>query len=252
MPVAGVTESVHVLVAADDQRWREVALRAIRADPRFRARSCTAAADELCGTLAGGGFEIAVLPGVGVLHAPHFRTLQRGDRCPEIVIVSGERGEAPAAFDLGVCDFVTEPFAPERLRLALRRAASRSRLRRRQAPLPPVDRLVSRSRNSMEFIRLADVQAIQSCGRKLWLHMAAGRRRYAGTIASLASLLPSPPFLVVHRGYMINLDHVASWTNGARGLVVTLTCGRIVPVASRHRSRFRALVQAPAITRTPD
>ena len=249
MPIDAWTERVRVLVAADGERWRAAALRAIRADPRFRAESCTGKVDDFFGLLAGGGFEVAVLPGLGALRGRRFTTLQGGDGCPEIVIVSGERAEAPAAFDLGVCDFVAQPFAPERLQLALRRAASRSRLRRRQAALPPVDRLVSRSRNCIELIRLDDVQAIQSCDGKLWLHMSAGPRRFSGTIASLAGVLPSPPFLLVHRGYLLNLDHVASWRKAAGGLTVTLTCGRTVPVALRHQPRFRTLVQAQAIPR---
>jgi DNA-binding response OmpR family regulator len=245
-------DNLDVLVADRDPRSRRSAARAIGLDPRFRVRSCCGTSTEIRRALTARSFDVVVVDRLQVLAVPPFPDiLARGAR-PEIVISSPTRHDAMAAFDQGVCDFVVQPASADRLRLAVYKAVDKSRLRRGLLSLPLPERLSVQTRNQVDFVNLTDVQAIYTSGERVWIRVRTGSLPSRGTLTFLASVLPAPPFVRVHRRYLINLDHAVLLGKQGRGRVVTLACGQTVPVAEAHEPHLRSVLAARSRNREGD
>jgi len=155
------------------------------------------------------------LDGLGVARA------LRRDRLPLIIFVTAYDKHALEAFERGAVDYLLKPVRHERLTAAVDKARVQLAGFRSTpvAPSPARDsvlreagvsprRIVGRVGNDQYLLDPADVIAFVAEGETV--HIITGQQKYVAnqTLKGIAEKLPAPPFRRIHRGTIINTDHI--------------------------------------------
>jgi DNA-binding LytR/AlgR family response regulator len=230
-----------VLIADDERLSLEMAADAVKDDPRFDVVALCGSGPEALAAVREGAIDVAVLD----IRMPGLdgRSLARLAACeddpPAIVFVTAYGEHALEAFDIGVSDYVTKPYEPERLRRAIARAA----VRRAGGAAEPLEKLVVRTHAGVEIVELSDVEVIDADEKEVWLQTHDGRRfRYPSTISALEKVLPCPPFVRTHRSHIVSLAHIARLRDASSGTgSITLTGGSVTPLSRRYRRKLSSL-----------
>lgn len=134
----------------------------------------------------------------------------RGGR-PAIVFVTAFDKHAVEAFNLGVVDYLLKPVRRERLEAAIERVKSQIRTKPRPAPTAakdPIRRIVGRSGTDYHMLDPADVIAFQASGESVYVLSTSGKFLADHTLKALDERLPKPQFRRIHRGTIINTNHI--------------------------------------------
>jgi DNA-binding LytR/AlgR family response regulator len=130
----------------------------------------------------------------------------RGERRPLIIFVTAHERHAVEAFEVGAVDYLLKPVRRERLEKAVEKA-------RKQAPpatAPPaaLRKIVGRRGSDMYLLDPAEIVAFQAEGELV--HVITSGQRYLGdhSLKALEDKLEHPRFRRVHRGTIINTDHI--------------------------------------------
>jgi two-component system LytT family response regulator len=177
------------------------------------------------------------------------------DRMPAIVFITAYDEYAVRAFAVQALDYLVKPFQPARLHEAIDRALARGgppreeALRAVAAELQPhrgpLTRFVVRSADEIHFVRPADVTWIESSGNYVRLHTAAGPHMVRSSIRQLEQRLDPGVFVRVHRGAIVNLDHVRKLEPYFHGeLVITLQDGSQVTSSRSYSGVLRELLKS--------
>jgi len=177
--------------------------------------------------------------------------LQAHEHVPAVVFATAYDEYAVRAFEFEAVDYLVKPLTQDRFATALERARrtiesaeARAALARAQHVLAdpgadgPIGRVLVRTASGIRPVRVEEISHIEAQDDYVLLH--AGDRRHLASLRmrDLELRLPNPPFVRVHRSYIVNLDRVLRMVGGTDGrLVVELIGGERVPV-SRHRSRM--------------
>lgn len=148
-----------------------------------------------------------------------------GAALPVIVIVTAFQQYAIDAFEAGAVDYLLKPVSPMRLKKAVERARTLvgkpfetaeylAKIASMSASMPGADgaasarKLVGRIAREFFLLDPSDVLAFQAEGELVWI--VTSKRRYLATqtLIEIERDLRSLPFQRVHRGAIVNLDHV--------------------------------------------
>lgn len=236
---------IRVLVVDPTMDSRSMAERSLRMDPRLVVAGPCADGASAIALAREGGVDVAVIDmrGLSVNGLDLTRILARTTPPPGIVFVADSPEFALEAFKLGVSDYVVAPYEPGRLREAVLRAASRRGLA--AATTRPMQRVIVRGRQGAQIVRYEDIELVEAAEKEVWLQVGGRRMRYASTVASMEGVLPCPPFVRVHRAFIVNLDHVRRLDDGPNGAAaLTVTSGAVAAVSRGYRRRLVALFGA--------
>jgi two-component system, LytTR family, response regulator len=195
------------------------------------------------------------------------------ERMPPTVFVTAFDQHALRAFDVAAVDYLLKPFDDERFAAAWERLRSRaaagtiaaeamrlgklltemgSAVTHADAPPPPegeekassyIDRMMVRRDQRTTFVRLADVQWIESSGNYVILHSGRERHEVRETLSALESRLDPKRFARIHRRLIVALDAIKElqpWFGGDQ--VMILHDGSKLRVSRTHRAALeRAL-----------
>jgi DNA-binding LytR/AlgR family response regulator len=130
----------------------------------------------------------------------------RGERKPLIIFVTAHERHAVEAFEVGAVDYLLKPVRRERLEKAVEKA-------RRQAPPAmtapaALRKIVGRRGSDMYLLDSAEIVAFQAEGELV--HIVTAGQRYLSdhSLKALEEKLDHPRFRRVHRGTIINTDHI--------------------------------------------
>ncbi|QOY85795.1 LytR/AlgR family response regulator transcription factor [Paludibaculum fermentans] len=140
------------------------------------------------------------------------RTL-RGDSLPIVIFVTAFETHALQAFDTGAVDYLLKPVRKERLTAALEKARTQiAGLKSEPPPPPPVTeplrRILGRLGSDLHMLNPGDVIAFQADGDTVQIITAQGRYYADHSLRTLEAKLPPPQFRRIHRGTIINTDHI--------------------------------------------
>jgi DNA-binding LytR/AlgR family response regulator len=140
------------------------------------------------------------------------RTL-RGDSLPIIIFVTAFETHALQAFDTGAVDYLLKPVRKERLTAALEKARTQiAGLKSEPPPPPPIAeplrRILGRLGSDLHMLNPGDVIAFQAEGDTVQIITAQGRYYADHSLRTLEAKLPPPQFRRIHRGTIINTDHI--------------------------------------------
>jgi len=223
-----MTTRLRVVIADDELQARKRLARLAQEHGDVEVVATCASADELLAALPDARADVILLdismPGRSGLDV---RALL-GDAAPAIVFVTAHAEHAPAAFDLGVVDYVLKPVTADRLAKALTRARAAVR-----APA----RLSVETRKGLTLFDPAELLAARLDGVLVTLVTTRGELPTALTLKALAARLPSSSFLRVDRRHIVNLDAILRLEPLPTGGAIAVTrSGLEVPV-SRQAAR---------------
>ncbi len=252
-----MTAPLRVLVADDEPLAREWVRRQLEADADVElvgeaedGFAAVEAIERLEPDLVFLDVEMPGLDGFGVLE-----TLTR-DPLPAVVFITAFDRYAAKAFDADALDYVVKPFSRARFRKALQKAKARHS---GGAPGPDREALRSRLRGSGRyldwllvktgdrsvFVRVRDVDWIESARNNVILHVEKRAHTFAGTMKGMEEALDPSRFLRIHRSTIVNLERVRElqpWFNG--DYRVLLRDGQELTLSAGYRAslaRFRRL-----------
>ena len=188
------------------------------------------------------------------------------EHMPEFVFVTAYAEHALDAFEVGAIDYLTKPFDAERLQKTLdryrrRRARSaddRTRLfaairelvaagdREPQPgnalPLLPagteyLERFLIKGNERMYFVRVADVEFIESASNYVKLHVGSHVHMLRETLTDVATQLNPRQFARVHRTTIVNIDFIKEiqpWFSG--DAILVMRGGQNLRLSRSHRS----------------
>jgi len=129
----------------------------------------------------------------------------RGANTPLIIFVTAYERHALEAFEVGAVDYLLKPVRRERLEKAIEKA-------RRQLKSPPPEegrkKIVGRRGTDLYLLDPAEIVAFQAEGELV--HIITTGQRYLSdhSLKALEKKLERPRFRRVHRGTLINTDHL--------------------------------------------
>jgi two-component system LytT family response regulator len=195
------------------------------------------------------------LDGFGVL-----KGAAPGDsRAPAFVFVTADERHAVRAFEAGVLDYVLKPVDADRILAAVRRARQQRDaagvdrmlpilLAARRAARDYPEWLLVKENGRSVFVRIADIDWIESARNNVVLHVGPRRHSLRETTSSMETRLDPKRFLRIHRSAIVQIDRVQSlepWFNG--DYRVMLKDGTKLTLSESYRDRLREF-RRPTVT----
>ena len=150
-------------------------------------------------------------------------------RQPLLVFVTGHEDYVYDAFDVGALHYLLKPVDEARFAAVFRRALS-------QLPAEPPRMVTLRLRGGGRTLPMDSIICIEGSNHRVLLHSLEGTESCAGKIGALETEL-GEGFFRVHKGYLINLSHVESYTRTE----VLLRGGTQAPIS---KYKYRDFVHA--------
>lgn len=165
---------------------------------------------------------------------------------PALVFVTAYDEYAIRAFELRAVDYLMKPVAPERLRETVDRVR---RLGAEGAPPEPavarLERLPVEAAGRTVLVDLADIRFAEARGDVVYVKTSGQLYPTRFSLQELERRLPNPPFLRVHRAFLVNLKNVVEirpYFNGAYLLKTNDAAGTELTVSRGHVKGLRALL----------
>jgi len=188
------------------------------------------------------------LDGFGVLASVDAENL------PAVVFVTAFDRYALKAFEAHAVDYLMKPFSSERLHEAVERARAaidRSSSKNLKAALHALLQDIQRERAYPEwllikkedrsvFLRVADIDWIESARNNVRLHVGKEIFVYHETTNGIEARLDPRNFFRIHRSTIVNIDRIREmhpWFNG--DYAVTLKDGTRLTLSSTYRERLK-------------
>jgi two-component system LytT family response regulator len=143
-------------------------------------------------------------------------------RLPLTIFVTAYDQHAISAFQANALDYLLKPFSDERMQAAMERAwqslgdrqlrafgdsIARMLGAQQQATLP--ERLVIKSARATQFVRVADIDWIESAGVHVMVHTQGREVLHRIALSELGTQLDPQRFVRVHRSLIVNIDSIA-------------------------------------------
>jgi two-component system, LytTR family, response regulator len=190
------------------------------------------------------------LDGFGVL-----QELRPQDRPPGIIFVTAYDRYAIGAFEVNAIDYLLKPFTRTRFNDAVDRARSRlsdaPRIGHSQIEmllqsiaaretLP--SRIAVRSKDGTQFVRVAEIDWLESDGNYTVIHVGKSAMRTRETLSALEEQLKLCGFVRIHRSIIVNSDRIfrlEPWSHG--DYLIILRDGTKLNSGRGHGEAVRAL-----------
>ena len=187
------------------------------------------------------------LPGVDAFG---LLAMLKGARAPGVILLSRSSQHAVAAFDVNAIDYLLKPTSADRLREAVARGKDWLERRALEEPLQWIpfahhvrkylDWLFVRKGERRYFVRVRDVDWIESERNHVRLHIGKECHLYQETTKGIESQLDPSQFLRIHRSTIVNIERIAElypWYNG--DYAVTLKDGTRLTMTERYKHKLR-------------
>ena len=160
---------------------------------------------------------------------------------PAVIFVTAHDRHAIEAFEVRALDYLLKPFTQTRLLAALQRVREHLETRNlaqvnlqlaevlgaAKSGRGYLNRIVVKNGSETLFIRIEEVDYVESAANYAVLHTRGGNQVLRETLTNLVSQLPPRLFLRISRSVMVNLERVKSVQSGPRGeYLVVLQDGR--------------------------
>ncbi len=242
-----------VLVVDDEAPARSKVIRLLGRDPRFEVQGEARNGREGVQKIAADAPDLLILD-VQMPGLTGFEVVTALEAaacpCPEIVFSTAYDTFAVKAFETHAVDYLLKPYDAARFQRALDRAAIRLEERRRdtkslEALVASVGekgglgRLLIRVEDAWVPIPTADVSHVRADGKFVQIKTASGFHMARLPLRTLEARLDPRRFARIHRGDLVNLDHIARLEGGSHGDgIVVMKDGSALVLSRTHRAEF--------------
>lgn len=168
-------------------------------------------------------------------------------RRPAVVFVTAYEEHAVRAFELGAVDYLMKPVVPERLRRTIERLPAAAPPRDTPPPplLPVLDKLPVEAAGRTVLVDVGEIRFAEAKGDIVSVKTGSVLYPTRYSLGELERRLPQPPFLRIHRAFVVNLRRVVEirpYFNGAYLLKVDDAAGSELTVSRSHSRDLRTLL----------
>jgi DNA-binding LytR/AlgR family response regulator len=135
---------------------------------------------------------------------------------PAIILTTAFRDFAPEAFDLNVVDYLLKPISFERLLKSVNRFFDRDAEKRNTTTLVSHDEqrfIHIKADRKIHKVSEAEIRYIESLDDYVKVHLKETVLITRENISTLEEKLPYPPFVRIHRSFIININWVKTISN---------------------------------------
>jgi two-component system LytT family response regulator len=178
--------------------------------------------------------------------------LRHIEHVPFVIFTTAYAQHAVTAFELGALDYVLKPFGAARLYAALERARHAigepvslpafERFREAMASAP-MSRLFVRSGDALIPVAVKDVIVFDADGDYVVAHTARSHHLVHVSLNRIEARLDPDRFVRIHRGHIVNLDHVRAFRRTMGRMIVEMTNGARLPVSRSKAQALRELAE---------
>ncbi|NNE34347.1 MAG: response regulator transcription factor [Rhodothermales bacterium] len=175
---------------------------------------------------------------------------------PITVFATAYDSYALKAFDASALDYLLKPFDDERFEMALERAREavgqrdddeiRNKLEaliRRDRDAPFLSRIMVKSRDSVTFVNVDEIQWVESAGDYVTLKTHDKSHLIRETMTGLEDKLDPSRFVRIHRSTIVNLDYVKELKPYFHGdYIVYMNSGKELKLSRRYWDRVEAAI----------
>ena len=187
------------------------------------------------------------MPGLNGLELA--RTLEGLPQRPAVVFVTAYDEYAVRAFELRAVDYLLKPVVLDRLRETLERLTGLSLGELAVASpgegVSRLERLPVENAGRTVLIDLAEIRFAEARGDVVYVRTASQSYPTRFSLQELERRLPNPPFLRIHRAFLVNLKNVVEirpYFNGAYLLKANDAVGTELTVSRGHVKSLRSLL----------
>jgi two-component system LytT family response regulator len=149
-----------------------------------------------------------------------------------VVFITAHQEHAVRAFQVRANDYLLKPVDPKRLMETLSKIAGGQL--KEQPPLGADDKVLFKDNSKSHYIRIGDIQILESVGAYTKLILADQRVTINGTLGKVLRRFDPELFFRANRATAVNLREVSKVSESAEGYVV-LTIGNHPPVECSRR-----------------
>ncbi len=167
---------------------------------------------------------------------------------PLVLLTTAHRDYAIEGFDLGIVDYLLKPISLDRFMKAISkiyRLKNPSQEHKNRKSIPEAKSLshiyVKSDRENVK-INLAEIQYIESLKNHIKISTLKGTHITLVSISETAKKLPSSNFVRIHRSFIINLNHVDSFTNSYVSIQ-----RKSIPIGNVYKTRVLELLNQNSI-----
>jgi two-component system LytT family response regulator len=125
---------------------------------------------------------------------------------PAVIFVTAYDEYALRAFEAGALDYLLKPFDDARFRRALDRA--KDKLAHLSSRPKMSERLAVKARGEVVFLKIAEVDWIESVGYYACLHVGGNTHVLRRSLLELERELDGEQFMRIHRSVIVNLERI--------------------------------------------
>lgn len=181
---------------------------------------------------------------------------------PLVVFATAYDVHAVRAFELAAIDYVVKPFAEDRIaqtmqrvegiltqrdQLAAKQTALQAYLKEQKRPLHLTKLWGERENESSALVDYKAILWIEAVGKQVHIRTTANETlRVWHTIKELEMRLASHGFVRIHKGYLLNLDHVAEVVKGFSGtytVIINDNQGSRLPMSRQYGKQLREILR---------
>jgi DNA-binding LytR/AlgR family response regulator len=166
-----------------------------------------------------------------------------GSRC-KVILTTAYPEYALEGYEHDVVDYLLKSISFERFLKAVHKARAQF-VGTPAAPAPPASPsapdyvfVKGETKNKYQRVPHADILFVEGLNNYVVLHLRQQRLTTYQTLKDLTALLPQPPFLRVHKSYLVSLDHVRLVDGSTLYIQDTL-----IPVSDTYRETLYHLIR---------
>ncbi len=212
---------LNVLIADDEPLGRERLRNALEGRTDVTLKAEASDGGEAVRLLSAQTFDLVFLD-IQMPFKTGFQVVEAigAEAMPPVVFVTAYDEYALRAFEVNALDYLLKPFDEQRFNRCLDRvialAGDRGDLTRRmEAALAQMtaakeypSRLMVKGHQSMEFVRVEDIDWIEASGNYLTLHAGKKEHLTRQTMSGLEERLNPEQFLRIHRSTIVNIERI--------------------------------------------
>ncbi|MDX5321906.1 MAG: LytTR family transcriptional regulator DNA-binding domain-containing protein [Bacteroidota bacterium] len=181
-----------------------------------------------------------------------FEMLELLDEVPPVIFTTAFDEYAMKAFDQNAADYLLKPFSQERFNQAIQKFKERipqvpvaqERIEDMSVQYPLAERVAIKNGSKIHVLPYDEIFVIEADDDYVVVRTQQGAFAKKRTLSYFERSLPADRFIRVHRGYLVNLNHIARIEQReSQAYSLILSSGQEVPVSRTGMQLLRPLLQ---------